>query len=294
MHWIVPVGSVGLLLLGMFLMTSGLRRAGEAQRLLNGMQQDVLSAFAAGLFGTILLQSSSAVTALLAGACDAGQLRRRYAAAAIMGANLGTTATGWLLCLGLQEHSWLPIGFTLIVLMVSLIRHKMQTARCCAGILCILLSLRLLTQLADGLPQLLSAAEPMQAFGAAVGITAALQSSGVCIVLLQAAARDGALSLRLALPIVLGANIGTCSTVWLAAIPAGRSAKWVAAVHLGFNLIAAVLMGALGFALGSYVRASLTPYSVAALHTLTNLLPTVLLLPQLLSSKKRVADLREL
>ncbi len=287
MIWLIPALGLLLLLAGMAILTAGLRHARGAERLFARMQGNGVSAFAAGLFGTVLIQSSSASTVLIAGAYDAGRLGTRQTAAAIVGANIGTTLTGWLFCLGLGESVIIPAAVLALACPVLYLRGRRAGLLTAGGLLCILLALRLIGQAeaAVSLTQLIGTGSPLSVFARTTGLTAVIQSSAACIAFVQASAASGALRASSAVAAVLGVNVGTCATALLASIPAGRGAKRAAWMHLAYNLLAVPVMALFCLLAGPYLPQRLSAYDVAAINSLSNLLLSIALLPVLFREK---------
>lgn len=300
------IGGLALFLFGMQVMSDALRRrTGEKLR-------DVLERMTAGrlralLFGagvTAAVQSSSAVTVMTVGFVDAGLLGLRQAIGVVMGANVGTTVTAWLVSSTSVEGSapiWTllkPSFFTPILglvgaslLLFSKKTSRRDTAHALLGF-CVLMT---------GMEQMSAAVKPLAAsesaervltlfshplLGVAVGVllTAVLQSSSASLGLLQALSSAGVLSLGAVVPIVMGLNIGTCVTTLLSAIGTGRAAKRVAVSHLYFNVIGtALLLSAFALTRGwlwtGVWSAAASPVSIAAVHTAFNVVTTVLLFP---------------
>ena len=284
------IAALSLLLAGMALMTASLRRGGGAERLFSRMRSGRAAAFLCGMLGTAAMQSSSASTVLIAGAYDAGLLPFSAMAAAIAGANVGTTATGWLLCFGLRVGRWTAAVLAAAVA-CALAMKKPGAAGTAAGLLLIELGLGALSgSTAAGAARLLGSSMAGTFFRAAA-LTGVIQSSSAAIAFLQAASKAGALPLGTALAAVLGSNVGTCTTALLASVGGGRGAKRAALTHLGFNALASALGFSLYALFSPHLARTASPARVAALHTLVNVLPSV---PVLLNFKFHVAHRRDL
>ena len=265
-----------LLLGGMAVMTAALRRGGAERRLFARMRRSRVSAFLYGLAGTVAVQSSSATTVLIAGAYDAGLLPFSAMTAAIAGANVGTTATGWLLCLGFAAGKWASCALASAAALLLLLK-KRPAAGAALGLLLIELGLGALNESAESTLAPLLGGGMASSFFRAAALTGVIQSSSAAIAFLQAAAKAGALPMQTALACVLGSNVGTCATALLASVGGGRGARRAALVHLGFNVLASAL-GFSFYALCSPLLAqTASPARIAALHTLVNILPTLFL-----------------
>lgn len=253
---------------------------------------------------TVLLQSSSALTVLLVRLVDAGLLELRQGIGVIMGSNIGTTLTPWLLALTGMNHDSLPLALfqpqylipvlslTGVFLTMSAPTLSIQnTGHMLVGFSLLFWSMDQMTQavspLAESHPGFLWLSTSQNAlFGLLVGtvFTAVIQSSAASIGILQALVLTHPISYASAIPIILGQNIGTCVTACLSAIGASRKAKQVAVIHVFFNLIGAlcgliflsVCSGTLHL---SWLSTPITPFGIALCHTLFNLGTTLLLLP---------------
>ena len=228
--------------------------------------------FVTGLLATAAVQSSSAVTVLL------GTLGRPLAESfpVIMGANVGSTVTAWLVWAGLSLPGlavFLPVG-----LLVSVLIYLLKGWKGPAGFCLLLTGMEAMTSAAGGLGEsgalreaLLLAESPWRGVLLGAATTAALQSSGAAIGILQVLCAAGQLRGGAVGPILMGQNIGTCATALLASLAGGREARAVALAHLGFNLVGTA--GCLPVWLLVWGRAAVvTPLGVALLHTGFNLL----------------------
>lgn len=248
------VGALTLFLFGMELLGTGLRSLSH-QRLRPVFMQFAQHSWQAMLTGAVVtaaVQSSSVVTSVLVGLVSGGVLTLDQAAGLIAGANIGTCSTPFLVCLGLSG-SWLSLfsqawALAILCLLCPLVlcRRCPGALRIGAGLLALLTGMaRMCAALAplantSLFTQLMQETSPAFALLAGAVAAAVLQSSSACIAMLQAVSITGVLPLSCVVPILLGQNIGTCSTALLASIGGGRAARQTALLHLLFNTFGAV------------------------------------------------------
>lgn len=251
-----------------------------------------------GMAVTMAVQSSSAVTVLLVGLVGGGLMTLRQSLYVIFGANIGTTLTAWLLSLtGLESKNfWVqflkpehfsavlaPIG--LLLIMTAKTRRRRGIGTALMGFALLMLGMDLMktavAPLADS-PAfgrwMIAFQNPLLGVLAGAGLTAVIQSSSASVGMLQALAANGAVSRAMAVPLVLGQNIGTCVTALLSAVGADRNAKRVALLHLLINFFGAAACLVLFWILPKETE-PIAPVGVAVIHTLFNVTATVLLLP---------------
>lgn len=242
--------------------------------------------FAVGAGLTALLQSSSAATVLTVSLCDAGVLSGAQAAGVIAGANVGTTSTAWLLCLGWSA----PEAELVLLALVSgagLLLYLTGWRRVGAALMGLFLLLSGMRNLVSAAGAIGSAgkfaqvvewaAHPLIGVAAGCAFTAVVQSSSASVGMLQALAATGSIGRSTALPILIGINIGTCSTTLLSAVSCGGAGRSAALFHLRFNLVGALLFMPLCFFLDRLAGA-VTPVEIAAFHTLFNLVTSVVVM----------------
>ena len=300
------IGGLCLFLFGMNLMGQALeRRAGSSLRTLLGkMTGRKLAGFATGLGITAVIQSSSATTVMVVGFVNSGLLTLRQAINVIMGANVGTTVTAWLLSLGgiSSDAVWVrllkPTSFTPVLALIGIVLHmfcksgkKKDTGMIFLGFATLMFGMETMTGAVSGLknvPQFqqlfLMFTNPVLGVLAGAVLTGIIQSSSASVGILQALAVTGAVSYGAAIPIIMGQNIGTCVTALISSVGTNKNAKRAALVHLSFNVIGTLV----GLTLFCVVRAlfapailleSATMYGIAIAHSLFNILCTALLLP---------------
>lgn len=300
------LGGLAVFMFGMHTLSAALEKfaGGKLENWLEKMTSNPIKGVALGAGVTALIQSSAATTVMLVGFVNSGIMKLSQAIGVIMGANIGTTATGWILSLsGLKGSGVLaifsPDVFTpiLAAVGVALIMFTKSDRRRTFGTILIGFSLlmfgmNMMSASAEGLKDNEAFREVMVMFtnpflGVLVGalLTAVLQSSSVSIGILQTLAREtGTITYQIALPIILGQNIGSCVTALISSIGANKSAKRVAIVHLYFNVIGTVVFLSLFYLINAlidlpFMEQQLEATGIAVIHTSFNLLVTIMFLP---------------
>lgn len=300
------IGGLCLFLFGMNLMGQALeRRAGSGLRsLLEKMTQNRLMGLLAGLGVTAVIQSSSATTVMVVGFVNSGLMTLRQSIGVIMGANIGTTVTAWILSLsGIEGSSLLvqmfkPSTFTPILALVGIILYmfckadkKKDTGMILLGFATLMFGMEAMSSAVSSLRKVPQFREIFLMFsnpilGVLVGavLTGIIQSSSASVGILQALASTGQVTYGAAIPIIMGQNIGTCVTALLSSIGTNKNARRAALVHLNFNVIGATV----GIVLFYVVRAVAAPallgqaaseWGIAVAHSIFNILCTAVLLP---------------
>ena len=299
-------GGLALFLYGMHVMGDGLEKqaGGKLKTILEKLTANPVKGFLLGAAVTAVIQSSSATTVMVVGFVNAGIMKLSQAIGIIMGANVGTTITSWILSLtGLQGDSfWIqllkPTSFSpiiaffgIILIMFSKKEGKKDLGSTLVGFAVLMF----------GMEQMSGAVEPLadvpeftsilllfsnQLLGVLCGaiLTAVIQSSSASVGILQALSATGSVTYSSAIPIILGQNIGTCVTALISSIGANKNARRAAVVHLYFNLIGTGLFLAVfyllnGFLHFSFYDQSIDRLGIAVVHTCFNLLSTLTLLP---------------
>ena len=300
------LGGLALFLFGMDVMGKSLERTagGKLQTVLAKMSASVPKGFLLGLAVTAVIQSSSATTVMVVGFVNSGILTLKQAVGVIMGSNVGTTVTAWILSLsGLEGDSLLVQFFkpsTLAPLLgaIGIVLYMFTKSEKKKNIGCILLGfMALMTgmELMSGSMKFLKNepwfAELMVSFsnpliGILVGaaLTALIQSSSASVGILQSLCSTGAVSFGCAIPIILGQNIGTCVTAMMGSIGANKNARRTAMVHLYFNLLGTLIFVVLFYGIGlffpwKFLNTPCNEMSIAVIHTAFNVGATALLLP---------------
>ena len=300
------IGGLCLFLFGMNLMGQGLeRRAGGSLRTLLGKLTDrALTGFLTGLGVTAIIQSSSATTVMVVGFVNSGLMTLRQAINVIMGANVGTTVTAWLLSLGgIQADNFFvqllkPSSFTPVLALIGTVyfmfckdARKKDTGLILLSFATLMFGMETMSGAVSGLKDVPAFTRLFVAFknpilGVLAGalLTGVIQSSSASVGILQALATTGAVSYAAAIPIIMGQNIGTCVTAMIASVGTNKNAHRAAVVHLMFNIIGVVVL----LTVFSTVRALAHPAildegatmgGIAVCHSMFNILCTAMLLP---------------
>ena len=299
-------GGLAFFLFGMNTMSKSLEKmaGGKLERTLKRMTSSRLSSLLLGAGMTIAIQSSSAVTVMLVGLVNSGVMQLGQTIGVIMGSNIGTTLTAWILSLsGIESGNvWVemlkPEHFSPIValvgillIMVSKKQKRRDIGRILMGFSILMYGMELMSGAVSPLADMPEFSSILTAFrnpllGVLVGavFTGVIQSSAASVGILQALAMTGSITYGMAIPIIMGQNIGTCVTAILSSIGVNRNAKRVAAIHISFNIIGTVVCLLLFYGVGSVIpfgflddRAGAV--SIALCHTIFNLFTTVILLP---------------
>lgn len=299
-------GGLALFLFGMNVMGDGLTRAagGKMERILEKLTSTPIKGVLLGAAVTAVIQSSSATTVMVVGFVNSGIMKLRQAVGIIMGANIGTTVTSWILSLsGIQGDSiWIqmlkPSSFSPILavigiafLMFSKNEKKHDIGMIFLGFTILMYGMDAMSgavaPLAD-VPEfanvLLMFSNPVLGMIVGALFTAIIQSSSASVGILQALCMTGAVTYGTALPIIMGQNIGTCVTALLSSIGAKKNAKRAAFVHLYFNLIGTILFMIVFYSINAFVNFDVlqdmaTPAGIAVIHSIFNILTTIVLLP---------------
>ena len=300
------VGGLALFLYGMHIMGDALAKmsGGKLEKVLERLTSNKWSAVLLGAGVTAVIQSSGATTVMVVGFVNSGIMKLNQAVGIIMGANIGTTATSWLLSLSgidggsfflqmLKPTSFTPIlaviGAILVVFCKSEKKHNIGT---------ILLGFAILMY---GMTAMSSAVEPLKdvpqftqiltkfenpLLGVIAGfvLTTIMQSSSVSVGISQALCSTGAVSYALALPIIMGQNIGSCTTAMISSVGASKDAKRAAAVHFYFNVIGTVVFMLVFYISNAFVHYAFLPQAanevgIATIHSIFNIAATIVLLP---------------
>ncbi len=296
-----------LFLFGMSVMGDGLERraGGSLKSLLGKLTNSKFKGFLTGLGVTAIIQSSSATTVMVVGFVNSGIMTLKQSIGVIMGANIGTTVTAWILSLGGISSDnpivqmFKPDSFTPILALVGTVfmmfcksDKKRDTGTILLGFATLMFGMNAMSDAVAGLSEIEAFKNMFLMFqnpllGVLVGavLTGIIQSSSASVGILQALAESTkAISYTAAIPIIMGQNIGTCVTALLSSFGTNKNAKRVAIVHLSFNVIGTVVW----LTTFSIVRAvfnpaifsdTATPMGIAVCHSIFNILCTCLLLP---------------
>ena len=302
---ITLLGGLALFLFGMDIMGKALERqaGGKLQTILAKMSSNVFKGFLLGLGVTAVIQSSSATTVMVVGFVNSGIMTLKQAVGVIMGSNIGTTVTAWILSLsGLEGDSFLIkffkpstlaplIGIIGIVLYMGKSEKRKGIGTIMLGFMALMTGMDLMSSSMSFLKSEAWFADLMISFtNPIVGIifgallTAVIQSSSASVGILQGLCVTGAVTYGAALPIILGQNIGTCITAIMGAIGANRNARRTAMVHLLFNVVGAVMFAVIFYGLGMFIEwkflgDSVQAWDISLIHTGFNLVATAVLMP---------------
>ena len=300
------IGGLCLFLFGMNLMGQALERraGGKLRTLLDKMTSNVFAGFLTGLGITAIIQSSSATTVMVVGFVNSGLMTLRQAINVIMGANVGTTVTAWLLSLaGIDSGNvWIkllkPTSFTPVLALIGIIFYmfckdakKKDTGMILLGFATLMFGMDTMSAAVAGLKDVPGFAELFLAFtnpllGVLVGavLTGIIQSSSASVGILQALATTGQVTNGAAIPIIMGQNIGTCITAILSSIGANKNARRTALVHLFFNIIGTVFWLIIFGFVQTFIKPVImnevaTQWGIAICHSAFNILCMLLLCP---------------
>lgn len=298
-------GGLALFLFGMDIMGKALEKqaGGQLQKILSRLTDSPIKGFFLGLVVTAVIQSSSATTVMVVGFVNSGIMQLHQAIGIIMGSNVGTTVTSWILSLsGLEGDSLLiqmlkPTSFSPVLAFIGIILYMCKSERK-KGVGTIMVGFAVLM---TGMTTMSDAVAPLQneawftslfvrfsnpILGVLVGalVTAVIQSSSASVGILQALCSTGAITYGSAIPIIMGQNIGTCVTALISAVGANKNARRAAIVHLYFNIIGVTLFLVAFYGLNAvlhftFVNDTIAAWDIAIVHSIFNILTTAVLLP---------------
>lgn len=305
-HILTMIGGLCLFLFGMNIMGQSLERraGGKLRTVLGKLTTGKVSGLLTGLGVTAVIQSSSATTVMVVGFVNSGLMTLRQAINVIMGANVGTTVTAWILSLaGIESGNVLvrllkPSAFVPVLSLIGIIFYmfckdakKKDTGMILLGFATLMFGMETMSGAVKGLGEVpafqnlfLLFTNPVMGVLAGTVLTAVIQSSSASVGILQALAATGQVSYGAAVPIIMGQNIGTCITAMISSIGANKNAKRAAMVHLSFNVIGT----AVWLSVFCLIKAIFAPallgepaslFGIAIAHTVFNVLCTALMLP---------------
>ena len=302
---ITLLGGLALFLFGMDIMGKALERqaGGKLQTILAKMSSNVFKGFLLGLGVTAVIQSSSATTVMVVGFVNSGIMTLKQAVGVIMGSNIGTTVTAWILSLsGLEGDSFLIkffkpstlaplIGIIGIVLYMGKSEKRKGIGTIMLGFMALMTGMDLMSSSMSFLKTeswfadlMISFTNPIIGIIFGAVLTAVIQSSSASIGILQGLCSTGVVTYGAAIPIILGQNIGTCITAIMGAIGANRNARRTAMVHLLFNVVGAMMFAVIFYGLGMFIEwtflgDSVQAWDISVVHTGFNLIATAVLMP---------------
>ncbi len=300
------IGGLSLFLFGMNIMGQALERraGGQLRALLEKLTTGKLTGLLTGLGVTAVIQSSSATTVMVVGFVNSGLMNLKQAINIIMGANIGTTVTAWILSLaGIDSGNLFvrllkPSSFTPMLAFLGIIFYmfcknakKKDTGMILLGFATLMFGMETMSEAVSGLRNVPAFQQmfvmfknPVLGVLAGAGLTAIIQSSSASVGILQALAVTGQVSYGAAIPIIMGQNIGTCVTAMLSSVGANKNARRAALVHLSFNVVGT----AVWLAIFCMIRPLLHPafldepaslVGIAVAHSVFNVLCTIFMLP---------------
>ena len=300
------VGGLSLFLYGMSIMGDNLEKmaGGKLEKILEKLTSKKIMAVLLGIVVTAIIQSSSATTVMVVGFVNSGIMALNQAIGIIMGANVGTTITSWILSLtGIQGDSLLikllkPANFSPIFALIGIIMtmmdkegKKKDVGNILLGFAILMFGMETMSSAVSGLssnPTFISILtifkSPILGMLAGAIVTAIIQSSSASVGILQALCLTGSINYALAFPIIMGQNIGTCITSILSSIGANKNAKKAALIHLYFNMIGTIIFmvvfyGANIFFKFAFLNDACTPFGIAIIHSLFNIITVIILYP---------------
>lgn len=300
------LGGLALFLYGMNMMGDGLEKVsgGKLEQILEKMTDKTYKGVLLGCAVTAVIQSSSAVTVMVVGFVNSGIMELSRAIGVIMGANIGTTATAWILSLTgisgdslivnlLKPSSFAPVLAVIgvFLLMFSKNDKRKNIGGIIAGFGILMIGMEFMSDSMSGLADnqqftsiLLKFSNPVLGILAGMILTAIIQSSSASVGILQALSLTGTVSFGTAFPIVLGQNIGTCVTALIASIGTNKNAKRAAFAHLYFNIIGVLLAVVLFYGSNAifkfdFMQNAVTPSQIAIIHSVFNIFSTFVMLP---------------
>lgn len=300
------IGGLCLFLFGMNVMGDALERraGGSLKKILSKLTKNKMAGFLTGLGVTSVIQSSSATTVMVVGFVNSGVMTLKQSIGVIMGANIGTTVTAWILSLGgissdnivmqlLKPTSFTPVLALVgtVLLMFGKSSKKKDTGSVLLGFATLMFGMDTMSGAVAGLADIPAFQNLFLMFknpilGVLVGaiLTAIIQSSSASVGILQALSVTGQVSYGAAVPIIMGQNIGTCVTALLSSFGTNKNAKRAAVVHLSFNVIGTIVWLTLFSIISAVFKPmildeSATYLGIAVAHSLFNIACTILLLP---------------
>ncbi|MBP3912536.1 MAG: Na/Pi cotransporter family protein [Niameybacter sp.] len=295
------IGGLGLFLFGMEYMGEGLQKAAgpKMKKLLSILTSNRLLGVLVGAGVTALIQSSSATTVMVVGFVNASLMSLKQAVGVIMGANIGTTITAWIVSLGewtsfLKPSVLAPLCIAVGIALIMFAKKQgaKHTGIILFGFGTLFLGLDMMSDAAKPLRELeavknmfvVLGSNPILGILAGAGVTAIIQSSSASVGILQALALAGLVPWNSAIYIILGQNIGTCITAILSSIGANINAKRAAAIHFIFNFLGSVIFGILAIVIFTFIAPGLGSQmidvtQISIVHTIFNVVNTLLLFP---------------
>lgn len=294
-------GGLGMFIYGMQIMSQGLENAAgnKMKTLLEALTKNKIMGVMLGAVITAVIQSSSATTVMVVGFVNAGIMNLTQAMGVIMGANIGTTMTAWIVSMGewasfLKPSTMAPLAIVIgvVVMMVGKRRATKDIASIVVGFGLLFIGIDNMSAAMDGLKDVPAftnlfvqlGSNPILGILVGAGVTAIIQSSSASVGILQSLAVAGLIPFNSAVYIIMGQNIGTCVTAMLSSMGAKKNAKTAALMHLLFNIIGTVIFSVASIAFFTIVnpawgRGMITATQISVIHTAFNIATTILLFP---------------
>lgn len=299
-------GGLAIFLYGMNVMGDSLEKssAGKLKAILENLTSNPIKGVLLGAGVTAIIQSSSATTVMVVGFINSGIMKLSQSIGIIMGANIGTTITSWILSLtGIKSDNpilalFTPVNLSLIMALIGIIpvmfsksSRKKDLGAICLGFAILMLGMDMMSSAVSPLADmpgfqniLLIFSNPILGVLMGAILTAIIQSSSASVGILQAIATTGSVTYSSAIPIILGQNIGTCVTAILSSIGTTKNAKRSAVVHLSFNIIGTITFLAIYYPLNMFLKFSfadeiISPMGIAVVHSTFNVFSTLIMLP---------------
>ena len=302
---ITLLGGLSLFLFGMDVMGKALERqaGGKLQTILAKMSSNVFKGFLLGLGVTAVIQSSSATTVMVVGFVNSGIMTLKQAVGVIMGSNIGTTVTAWILSLsGLEGDSFIIklfkpstlaplIGIIGVILYMGKNEKRKGIGTIMLGFMALMTGMDIMGDSMEFLESepwfaqlMISFSNPIVGILFGAGLTAIIQSSSASVGILQGLCGTGVVTYGSAIPIILGQNIGTCITAIMGAIGANRNARRTAMVHLLFNVVGVLIFVVAFYGMGMFIdwkflSETAAAWDIAVIHTCFNVAATIVLMP---------------
>ena len=310
------IGGLALFLYGMEVLGDGLKKAsgGKLEHILEKLTSNKLMAVLLGAGVTAVIQSSSATTVMVVGFVNSGIMKLSQAVGVILGANVGTTVTAWILSLTdvngsgfflqlLKPTSFSPILAIIGVCLISMGKKERQKniGTILIGFAVLMFGMNAMSSAVEPLDTMSTAVEPLAeqpefshillmfsnpVLGMLVGLilTAVIQSSSASIGILQALCATGVVSYATAIPIIMGQNVGTCVTALISSAGASKNAKRAALIHLYYNIIKTVAFMAVFYALNAFIHFAFleeaaSALGIAVIHTAFNVAAVIIIFP---------------
>lgn len=303
---ITLLGGLAFFLFGMHVMSSGLERlaGGRLEQVLKKMTSNTFKSFLLGLGITAAIQSSSAVTVMLVGLVNSGLMEIGQTVGVIIGSNIGTTVTAWILSLSeinsanpfvnlLNPSNLSPI-IALVGILLIMFSHKNKkkdAGSICIGFAVLMAGMNMMGSAVSPLADSPAFVSFMTAFrnpvlGVLAGavFTAIIQSSSASVGILQALSLTGSITYGIAIPIIMGQNIGTCVTALISSIGVNKNARKVSVIHITFNLIGTLLFLCVIYGVNllyplEFLSDTISPLGIAISHSIFNIVTTAILFP---------------